>query len=176
MKHSGRVFAVLVPALLCLASAAQAHGDLQSSDPAAGAEVQKTPRSISLTLTEPPGPGTTVRVVDGCRRNVAAAVKRSGSVVDVELADPQPGKWTVRYRSVSSVDGHAVKGSYRFAVKGQRGSCTRKSSVEDEVAGGEDTRIEPEDVEDTGSFPVIPFAIGSVVVIALAFILRRATR
>ncbi len=161
--------------VLVMAGPALAHGDLESAEPEADSTVRKAPEEVVLTLTEPPGPGTSVTVHDGCVRDVVVDLSQSSSEVRARLKDGQPGNWHVRYRTVSSVDGHTVRGTYSFFVKGKHDCSQPKESPADdaEIAGGEDTRIRPED-EGASGFPLIPFTIGSVVVIGIALVLRRA--
>ena len=156
--------------LLLCAAPAFAHGDLQGSNPEGGSSIAKRPKRISLTLTEPPGPGTTVRVTDGCKRNVPARVDQSGQDVTAAVSQGEPGRWHVRFRAVSSIDGHTSKGGIRFTVRGKK-DCSKDGS-DVEIDGGSDTLIESE--ESTGStFPVVPVVIGSAVLIGVAFVLRK---
>ena len=138
------------------------------------------PRKVAITLTEAPAPGTEISVIDGCRRDLVTDISRSGEVVEAALKKGQPGKWTVRFRSVSAVDGHTSRDTFDFTVTGKK-DCSKpkkeEPTPEDSIAGGEDTQVASDDLPDEGSsFPIVPFAIGSVVVIAGALLLRRATK
>jgi methionine-rich copper-binding protein CopC len=165
----------LLFALSLIDSVASAHGVMRSSDPAAGSSVGRVPRNLMITLTEAAGPGTTLRVNDGCDRNVAEQVRREGEVLDVGIGEAEPGRWKVRFRVVSAVDGHATRGGFAFRVRG-KAECSHDEKSDDngdtQIGGGEDTQITP-DPGDEGGFPVVPFAIGSVVIVGLALLLRR---
>lgn len=124
---------------------------------------------MTLRLTEPPGPGSTMTVVDGCKRNVATRVKRSGSALVAVVKKAEPGRWHARFRGVSSVDGHTTRGGVRFVVRGKR-DCTNEP--ETQVGGGARTQIEAEAPEGEG-FPIVPIAVGSLILVGGALVLRR---
>ncbi len=169
-----RAFAALLGAGLftfSLTMPAHGHGEFESARPEPGSALKAAPSAVAITLTEPPAPGTVVKVTDGCGRNVARDSSRDGQVVQAALAEGQPGRWRVQFRAISAVDGHSTRGSYKFRVRGRRDCTVDKKSPE--ISGGEDTLIESDDPPEEGSdFPIVPFAIGSVLVIAVAAVLR----
>ncbi|HYI44000.1 MAG TPA: copper resistance CopC family protein [Actinomycetota bacterium] len=164
-------FVCVVGLVLAPALPAWGHGDLQSSDPAADSVVRKAPKSVSITLSEGPGPGTQVRVADGCNRSLVVDQDRSGETITLGLKKGEPGTWDVRYKAISAVDGHTSRGTFAFKVKGKR-DCSRPKPDTD-IDGGEDTIIRSEDQTD-GGFPIVPFALGSLAIIGIALVLRRA--
>ena len=176
-KITVRIGVLALPVVVvALCAPASAHGDLRGSNPEDGAAVGSVPGSISVTLTEAPGPGSVLKASDGCGRKVRGSVKTQGSDLVLSVASGQPGKWKASYRAISSVDGHLTKGELAFSVKGKK-DCTPGGNDEDDtkVAGGKDTRVDdPNPDEDGGGFPVVPFAIGTAVVIVLALVVRRA--
>ena len=154
------------------------HGELGSTDPAADSIVRKVPKVISITLTEPPGPGTTVRVSDGCHSHLDYGVSRSDGVLEATMGaneQGEPGRWQVRFKAVSAIDGHTTRGKFGFTVRGRRQCHPRKPKGADlnRVGGGEGTIIKNPDPPDDGSFPIRLFVIGSLVLIGLAFAMRR---
>lgn len=165
-------FALLVVA----ASAASAHGAYTSSSPAKGERLEATPDEVRVTLTEEPAHGSTIRVTDGCGRNVVEHVNLEGpdlvGIVGGEIA-PEPGAWRVRFRSISAVDGHAARGSFAFKVRGER-DCARGEGPTDEESESPDTSSQPPIVNDDTSFPWIPFALGTLVLVVVALVARRA--
>jgi methionine-rich copper-binding protein CopC len=167
-------FSVAAGLVLLGALPAAAHGEYASSDPEAGAVLKEAPDTLTLTLTEAAARGTTVRVFDGCHENLVTDTALSDTTVEASLAEGQPGIWNVRFRSVSGVDGHANVDVFQFEVKGRK-DCGSKKRPRDKIAGGEDTIIESDDPPDNGGFPVMAFAIASVVILGLALVLRRAT-
>ena len=161
-----------IAALLLAPVAARAHGDLESSKPPGGSTVGRVPGRVVLRLTEPPGPGSTMTVVDGCKRNVATRVVRSGSALIASVKKAEPGRWHARFRGVSSVDGHTTRGGVRFAVGGKR-DCSKKTEDRLEIGGGDDTQIEAEAPDDQGGLPIVPIAVGSLILVGIALVLRR---
>jgi methionine-rich copper-binding protein CopC len=169
---------LIITALLVLApggSVASAHGVIESSNPAADSFVRRVPQNVEITLSEAPGPGTTVRLSDGCDRNVVDRVRREGEILEIGVGKAEPGRWRVRLRVVSAVDGHTTRGTFAFKVRGKPGCRHTLPSVlpDDQVAGGEDTQIANDLQEDESDFPIVPFAIGSIVIVAIALLLRR---
>lgn len=124
MSLAGKALgALMVAALLSLAmpTAARAHANLVHSQPPANSVVQTAPPRAVLWFDDPLEP----------RLNALAVLDANGTVVSVgaaELSDdrlmlsvalpPQlpPGPYTVAYRTVSTSDGHNVRGFYRFSM------------------------------------------------------------
>lgn len=167
-------------AVLALAwpPAAQAHGDVESSVPSSGSRLRRLPDSVSVRLAEPPAPGSDLVVVDGCGQTVSdrAAVVATSNLV-VPVSGGEPGRWNVKVRSLSSVDGHVVREAFTFTVGGTKdcpaGGSTKGngSNSDDQVQLGDPRPpIENEDA----SFPLVPVAVGIVVLIGLAVALRRS--
>jgi copper transport protein len=109
--------------LLPRPSAALAHSMLSGADPAPDASLARPPERIVLTFTEPPVPAlATVEIVDedgervkgvGDPEEVAGDDRRLRFALSRTLPN---GVYTVNWRAVSSVDGHAAAGSYAFGV------------------------------------------------------------
>jgi methionine-rich copper-binding protein CopC len=172
-----RTASVALLMLVLSDSVASAHGVMRSSIPAAGSTVRREPESIKIRLTEAPGPGTTVRVNDGCDRDVAAAVRRTGDLLDVGIGEAEPGQWHIVFRVASAVDGHATRGGFVFTVRGRPrcGDLENTNVVSDAlVGGGKDTRIANDSPDEQDRFPIVPFLIGTAV-LAIALILRRSS-
>jgi copper resistance protein C len=172
-----RTLSIAILALGLATSVASAHGVMESSNPAAGSSVRRVPKTVSISLTESPGAGTTVNVNDGCDRNVVAQVRRAGDSLNIGIGKAEPGRWKVRFRVVSAVDGHSTRGNFRFKVQGKpdcRKPTRAEGTPEDQVGGGEDTQIANDLSDDEGDFPIVPFAIGSIVIVGAALLIRRA--
>jgi len=114
--------AAAVAALVAaLPAAAIAHAELESSTPAAGANPDAAPTTVTLNFSEelkPDGSSFTVKDADGHEvgsgevdLNVADRNVMTG---DVTIADP--GVYTVTY-SVIAEDGHASGGAFSFGYK-----------------------------------------------------------
>lgn len=98
--------------------AASAHAMLHSSDPADGATLNGSPRTLSLAFTED-CQVTALRLLDeGGREH---QVRREGgraasSQVTATLAGPlRPGAYRLEWRAMGD-DGHVMSGAVRFAV------------------------------------------------------------
>jgi methionine-rich copper-binding protein CopC len=160
-----------------VAGTASAHGVYTSSSPSKGERVRRIPPEVRVTLSEAPAQGSTMRVVDGCGRNVAEAVALDGADLVASIGGapaPEPGAWKVAFRSISSVDGHAAKERFAFSVRGQR-DCARDegpTEEEDEIATPPPVVTANDDT--SSSFPWIPFALGTLALVAIAFFVRRA--
>ena len=114
----------LVALLLLLAGApapVSAHADLQLAEPAAGASVPAPPAELRLRFTEPlDRSATRVEVIDERGQRLATPDPAIGPPNDrlltVELGGLGEGVYTVRWWSLSQVDGHRWQGVYRFGV------------------------------------------------------------
>lgn len=169
--------------LLLFAAPALAHGDLQGTSPEDGSTVGKPPSEIRVTLTEAPTRGAEAEATDGCKRKVPAAVSVDGSDVVLSLEGGERGKWKVTYRAVSSVDGHTTRGNFGFTVSGNK-DCSKpddsddpRDDPEDDVDAGDDPGIiENPNPPDEGTSWLVWVGGGTILLIALAFVVRRAGR
>lgn len=171
MVRVGAVAALVI--VLALPAAAWAHGERQIEDPKEGAKLKEPPAAITMTLTESPAQGSVLKATDGCGRKVLGEVSVDGSDLVLSVSGGEPGNWNVAFRAISAEDGHLTKGRYSFSVAGPK-DCSQPQTPGDEIAGGAGTRVDSD--ENSGSsFPIVPFAVGTVVVVAAAFLLRRAS-
>jgi copper transport protein len=114
----------LIALVLLLAGAPEpafAHADLQQAEPAAGASVPAPPAALRLRFTEPlDRSATRVEVIDerGTRLSTPepAIGPPNDRLLTLELGDLGEGVYTVRWWSLSQVDGHRWQGVYRFGV------------------------------------------------------------
>ncbi len=172
---------LVVLLLALIAGSAAAHGEKVKTDPPEGAGLKSPPGSVSVTLSEAPTAQAKLQVVDGCGRQVARSVKVQGSDIVASVANAEPGRWKASFRAISSVDGHESEDTWAFAVDGKK-DCSK-----DEPTGGEETGDDDgieQGTEATGDtapadegsgFPVVPVAIGAVVLLGGAFLVRRST-
>ena len=116
------VFAALVVALGGPgADSALAHAGLIVADPLPGAGLGATPTAIRLTFSENAQASlSSIRVVDdnGRAHQVGKVTTVAGDPhsVAVRLQQLGRGVYTVTWRVVSAVDGHATAGAYAFGV------------------------------------------------------------
>jgi len=168
-------------AVVLAAPPVAAHGDITTSSPQAGAAVRRPPPTVTVDLAEPPADGSTLVVTDPCGDEVSGESRIEGDSMSARISGGSAGRWRAQVRSISSVDGHLVRGSFSFRVRGQR-DC----SGDDEAAGNDGDGDDGDDVElgepqpplqnDETSFPMVPFAVGTAVVVAAALALRRSGR
>lgn len=145
---------------------ARAHAERIASKPEANAELSKAPSSLSIDFTEPPTGDANLVVMDGCENDVVDEITVENMSVSASLVEGQPGKWVVRSTVVSGVDGHETKDSWSFSVEGQK-DCSQTSDEPTSAEGGED--------DDGSSFPIVPFAVGTLAVVGVALMLRQIT-
>ncbi|MGH2776322.1 MAG: copper resistance CopC family protein [Actinomycetota bacterium] len=115
---------------------AAAHGLLKEANPAPDVRVQRVPKAVSVTLTQPPMPNGELTVRDGCGRVVSQVSNVDGDTITAEMDAAQPGGWRVRFDFVSATDGHRYGSSYSFTVKGER-NCAQEDDGEEEEGEGE---------------------------------------
>jgi methionine-rich copper-binding protein CopC len=153
------------------------HADVKETTPSANSRVGKPPREVALVLAEPPGPGSALRVKDGCDSNVVEDVVASEgeSTLTAALARGEPGRWRVRFESVSAIDGHLVRGGFKFTVAGKH----RCNGNEGNVARGPNHQGRPSgDLrgdEGGSGVPVVPLALGTAALVGIALVARRST-
>ena len=104
------------------AAAAFGHAGLTLAEPTAGAALGASPTAIRLTFSEQPAASlSSLRVVDthGVAYQTGPPVPVTGS--SLAIAAPirrlPRGVYTVEWRIVSGVDGHATAGAYAFGVR-----------------------------------------------------------
>lgn len=106
----------LAAAILLQPGTAFAHAAFVSSQPAPGASLSATPGIVVLDFTEPLNRKLSLAtVVDPTGRRFGSdpAGERE---IRVPLSTNTPGVYTVSWRTVSTVDGHTLRGTFRFGV------------------------------------------------------------
>jgi copper transport protein len=98
------------------------HAGLRSSNPLDGVTLGDTPSLVQLTFTEQPEPRLSqihVRDASGASYDVGrpTAVPDDPLSISVALRRLPDGVYTVNWRTVSSIDGHAAAGAYAFGVR-----------------------------------------------------------
>jgi copper transport protein len=117
------LIAGLVGAAAALAVAAPpafAHASLVRTQPSASATLDRPPKRVDLTFSEPVGPRfAIVSVTDaaGHQRTTAGPSQVAGDdrSISVPVGNLSPG-WYLVYWRVISADGHPVRGAFTFAV------------------------------------------------------------
>ena len=118
------------------ASAALGHAALVAEEPVAGSQIGASPKQVRLDFTEPPEPSvSTITVVgaEGKRVQVGRAEvgPREPLALVVALDRLPRGAYTVDFRAVSVVDGHATSGSYSFGVRTPAGAARAPATSPD---------------------------------------------
>lgn len=101
------------------ATPASAHAVLERSDPPPNAALRESPKQVVLRFTEPIDAAlSSVTVVDRDGRRVSgrAAVSADGRGARVPLPALAEGVYAVKWRALSTLDGHASSGVFLFAV------------------------------------------------------------
>src|SRR4051794_27505630 len=119
--RAASAFVLAVVALAAAAPSAAAHAGLVRSEPVAGATLGAAPTEIRLTFSEQPEASLSeIRVTgaSGSRYDSGPAASAHGNAA-VLVAGLRPlgrGVYTVSWRVVSAIDGHATAGAYAFGV------------------------------------------------------------
>jgi copper transport protein len=122
VRRAAVVALLALPVLFLWAPAAQAHANLESSEPADGAILAIAPERVILTFTEPPDPKlSSVQVLDATGAQVqegkAQPVPGDDHALQVGLpSDLSDGVYTVSWIAVSETDGHATSRAFAFGV------------------------------------------------------------
>lgn len=177
-----RTLASAALAAICLAltaTAAWAHGDIASAVPPMDAKVKKVPKHIAVQFTEAPTKQAVVTVADGCRRRVSQSLTVSGDTAHVTLAPAQPGRFDVKYRIVSDVDGHPTRGGYSFTVRGKKDCSAPEPADEGEPgntaapdAGGTDQAAADGEPADEHTSILVWIGVGTAAAATIALVVR----
>ncbi len=114
-----RLFLAAAAAGVILAAPAFGHARLRSSLPAAEAELQAAPKSLTLTFNESVQLAALTLRTGG--KDVPVTVDRSAPAaaqVTVQLPALAAGKYQVQWSVLSADDGHVSKGGFAFTVPG----------------------------------------------------------
>lgn len=106
--------------LLISAVPVSAYTILRASQPPGGAAVEEAPAQVTITFTESPDPAlSVVRVLGGSDSFEQGKPRRAdgdGLTLVVDLKELPKGSYTVAWRTVSRVGGHASAGAFAFGV------------------------------------------------------------
>jgi copper transport protein len=121
MVKRGAFAAAIAATLLFTGASVDAHGGLSRADPAPGAALGASPKSIRLFFTEAPEASLSdIAIVDlkgnAYQTDGPQAVPGDPLSLIVALRPLERGVYLVNWRVVSAVDGHLTSGSYAFGV------------------------------------------------------------
>ena len=124
LRRGSLAIVLLFPALVLgpAAEDASAHAGLGAASPAIGAEIGATPKFVRLLFSEQPEASLSdIRVSDASgasyQRGAVQPVPGTPLALSVPVRALPRGVYTVDWRVVSAVDGHATSGSYAFGVR-----------------------------------------------------------
>ena len=106
-----------VVAVLILTAPAFGHAKLRGSLPAAGAQLQAAPKSLTLTFNETVRLAVLTLTLDG--RDIPVTIDRNAPAavqVTVTLPALAAGSYQVRWSALSVDDGHVTQGTFSFAI------------------------------------------------------------
>jgi copper resistance protein C len=106
--------------LMILAAPAFGHAKLRSTAPAADAQLQAAPKSLTLSFNEDVRLAVLTLTIGGTV--IPVAIDRSAPAapqVNVTLPALAPGKYQVQWSALSADDGHVTKGTFSFAIVGR---------------------------------------------------------
>ncbi len=121
MRRAAAVLLLAGASLIALAPAADGHALLSSSVPASGAQPDKAPDAVTIVFTETPEPSlSSIHVLDASgapfERGRPTPVAGQPKTLRMRVKTLPQGVYTVSWRVVSRVDGHATAGSFAFGV------------------------------------------------------------
>lgn len=116
--------------MAALPAGASAHAGLLSSTPAPGARLGAAPEVIRLSFSEQPQASlseVTVLAGGGASEQLSPARQVKGDPLGLEVPVRRLGKgvYTVSWKVVSAVDGHASDGTFAFGVRVSPGVAAR---------------------------------------------------
>jgi methionine-rich copper-binding protein CopC len=112
-----QILCIATGAALLLAGPVFAHAKLRSSDPAADAQLEIPPKSLTLTFNE--NVQLAVLTLVSAGKNIPLPLDRSAPAspkVTVALPALAAGMYQVQWSALSVDDGHVTKGSFSFSI------------------------------------------------------------
>ena len=108
-------------ALAVQSQVAEAHANLVRSEPPANSTLDEAPDRITIWFTEPMEAGfSEIQVLNSAGARVdngdSAVDANDLTVMSVSLPALPDGTYTVAWRSLSTIDGHSLRGSFIFSV------------------------------------------------------------
>jgi len=106
-----------VVAGLFLTAPAFGHAKLRGSLPAADAQLQTAPKSLTLTFSETVRLAVLTLNIDG--KNIPVTIDRNAPAapqVSVTLPVLAAGRYQVRWSALSVDDGHVTQGTFSFSI------------------------------------------------------------
>ncbi|MGH3432612.1 MAG: copper resistance CopC family protein, partial [Thermocrispum sp.] len=132
-RRAGVLIGFVAAALAVTAGPAAAHAAFVSSQPSPGAQLATAPSVVSLTFSEPlieDLSRVTVIDPDGAEWTGARSDERE---IEVQLQTTAQGVYVVEWKTVSPIDGHTLRGQYKFGVAAEVDHDVASSGVPEVV-------------------------------------------
>jgi copper transport protein len=115
VRRVGIALALSLLLLVALAGPVGAHAAIVLADPEPGSKLATAPGTVSLTFTEPLDVRLSrATVTDPTGQEFAG--EPAERTITVPLATNAPGIYRVEWTTVSTLDGHTLRGSFEFGV------------------------------------------------------------
>jgi methionine-rich copper-binding protein CopC len=175
--------AALVAAIIAVLTSgpAWAHNSLTKAVPDKNSTVKKSPAQVELTFLQKVDPQQlTIGVTDAQKQKVPLdAPKAKGKVGTAAFSEPLTnGVYTVTY-AVVSLDGHEVKGSYRFTLDGPVATTAPTTAPAEPAPSAEATVVATKTAAETtsddgvGLWPIVAGIAAVLVLVGAAFFALR---
>lgn len=132
LRRAGALAALTVLFAVLLPRTASGHAALIRADPAENAFLQRSPPAISLTFVETVDhQSSSIKLLNAQAQLVTTGVlvvSPDGLTLRVDLQVLKPGIYNVLWANVSTVDGHALRGSYPFTVLNTDGTLPAETN------------------------------------------------
>ena len=115
---------------MILAGPAFGHAKLRSTIPAADAQLQVAPQSLTLNFNEEVRLAVLTLSAEG--RDIPLAVDRNAPAapqVTIKLPALSAGKYQVQWSALSPDDGHVTKGTFSFTILGPAARATAPAAA-----------------------------------------------
>jgi hypothetical protein len=112
-----RIQLTMAAAVLMFPLVVLAHAKLQSTSPAAGAQLAAAPKSLILDFNE--SVKLAVLKISSAGKEISVPYDEGASAAHVSVPLPAlaPGTYQVKWSALTVDDGHVVKGAFSFVIK-----------------------------------------------------------
>lgn len=100
---------------------AHAHGAIVAADPAPGTQLGTAPGIVRLRFTEPLNRSLSRALLRDPSGRMHSSVVTGDQEMQIRLSTDAPGVYEVAWTTVSTLDGHTLRGSFRFGVRAMPG-------------------------------------------------------
>ncbi|MBW3665362.1 MAG: copper resistance protein CopC/CopD [Actinobacteria bacterium] len=116
LRRAAAVATVCAAALLSTATAALGHAAFVTSQPAPGSQLTATPGVVVVRFSEPLIADLSSLEVEAPTGQRFEATVADDREMHTDLPTNAQGEYVVRWKTVSPIDGHTLRGDFRFSV------------------------------------------------------------